>query len=316
MKKFLIRLVLFTSVAYIVALILDIMVSKGLQNTPKNHLETFNTIMHDTLGNDVLILGNSRGSNAYNPYYFDSILGCNSRNLSVSGQTYIISDLRYRIYRRNNPAPKLLILNIDHLELGVGTLGFEREQYYPYMRDTLVQEILERHYFTWLDKYIPLWRYRGNYKYVGLGLAEFLGIYHLKGTQYKGWSKNQGIYDGANLENVLTIDGEIRCAIDDSTLVVFDRLLQKAIQDNVIPIMVYSPVYYVAQENMSSYFDTIMNTYYQLSEKYNVPILDYRTLPMNYDSIYFKDATHLNDIGAREFSIQLAHDIDSIGFLK
>ena len=100
---------------------------------PKNHLETLNTIMHDTLNNDILILGNSRGACAYNPLYIDSVLCSNSRNISVSGQTYIISNLRYRIYRRNNPAPKLLILNIDHIELGSGTLGFERYQYFPYM---------------------------------------------------------------------------------------------------------------------------------------------------------------------------------------
>lgn len=314
MKQFLIRLIVFAFVAYIIALIFDLMISKGLQHTPKNHLETFNTIMHDTLNNDVIVLGNSRGTNAYHPYYMDSVLDCNSRNISVSGQTYIISDLRYRIYRRNNLAPRLLILNIDHIELNMGTLGFERYQYFPYIKDTLVQEILDLQHFTWMDKHVPLWRYRGDYKYMGLGLLELFGIYHLKGEQYKGWSSNQGVYNGTNLQNILETDGEIKCSIDDSTLVVFDRLLQQTKQEAIPTIMVYSPMYYVAQENMSATFDTIMDTYYQLSEKYNVPILDYRSLPMNYDSIYFNDATHLNDIGAREFSIKLAQDIDSLGY--
>lgn len=316
MKKFLLRLILFIIVAYLVAIIIDIITSKGLQRVPKNHLETLNTIMHDTLNNDVLILGNSRGTCAYNPLYLDSILSCNSRNISISGQTYIVSNLRYRIYRRNNPTPKLLILNIDHIELGSGTLGFERYQYFPYIQDTLIQEILDSHYFTWMDQYIPMWRYQGNYKYVGLGVLDFFGIYHTNGKQYKGWSKNVGTFDGTNMRNLLATDREIKCSIYDSTLIAFEQLLQQAEFERTNTVMVYSPVYYIAQENMSTYFDTIMSTYQELSEKYNIPILDYRTLPMNYDSTYFVDATHLNYIGAREFSIELAHDIDSLGLLK
>ena len=316
MKKFLQRLIFFIIVAYLVAIVIDIITSKGLQRVPKNHLETLNTIMHDTLNNDILILGNSRGACAYNPLYMDSVLCSNSRNISVSGQTYIISNLRYRIYRRNNPAPKLLILNIDHIELGSGTLGFERYQYFPYMHDTLVRKILDMHYFTWTDKYIPMWRYRGNYKYVGLGLLEFLGINHINGKQHKGWSKNVGAFDGTNMRYLLANDGEIKCSIYDSTLIAFEQLLQQAKFEKTNTIMVYSPVYYMVQENMSICFDTIMSTYQELSEKYNIPILDYRTLPINYDSTYFVDATHLNYIGAREFSIKLAHDIDSLGLLK
>ena len=316
MKKFLLRLMLFVVVAYLLATIMDIITSRGLQCVPKNHLETLNTIMHDTLNNDILILGNSRGACAYNPLYLDSVLCCNSRNISVSGQTYIISDLRYRIYRRNNPAPKLLILNIDHIELGSGTLGFERYQYFPYIHDTLVQEILDLHYFTWMDKYIPMWRYRGNYKYVGLGVLDYFGIYHIDATQHKGWTKNIGTFNGTNMRHLLLTGGEIKCSIYDSTLIAFEKLMQHAELDGTNAVMVYSPVYYVAQENMSKNFDTIMSTYRGLSQKYNVPILDYRSLPMNYDSTFFIDATHLNYIGAREFSIQLAHDIDSIGFLK
>lgn len=316
MKRFLIRLLLFSVFIYIIALIFDRFISFGLQRVPKNHLETFNAIMYDTLNHDVLILGNSRGATAYHPYYLDSILECNSRNISVSGQTYRISDLRYRIYRRNNVPPRLVILNIDHIELSSGTLGFEREQYFPYIKDSLVKSVLDINHFTWMDKHIPMWRYKGAYKYIGIGLCEFLGLYHFKGKQYKGWTQNIAPWNGANFEYLLETDGQINCSINDTVVDIFDNLLNQLQYENVQAVMVYSPMYIKALENMSPTFDTIMEVYTKMSQKYDVPILDYRTLPMNSDTAFFVDATHLNYKGAELFTTKLAHDIDSIGLLK
>ena len=316
MKNFLSRLFLFLVVLYILSILLDLMVSKGLQSVPKNHLEILNTIMHDTLNNDILILGNSRGANAYHPFYLDSILDCNSRNLSVSGQTYRISNLRYQIYRRNNIPPKLVILNIDHIELSSGTLGFEREQYLPYIKDTLVKDVLDINHFTWMDKHIPMWRYKGAYKYIGMGLCAFFGGCHIKGEQYKGWSKNTGPWNRTNFVYLLEKEGQINCSINDTVVDIFDSLLSQLQYENVQAVMVYSPVYIKVQENMSPTFDTIMDIYRDFSNKYNVPILDYRSMPINSDTTYFRDATHLNYIGAELFTTKLAHDIDSLGLLK
>ena len=63
-----------------------------------------------------------------------------------------MSWLRWRLYERNNRPPELLIINMDYRELDIVTNGFEREQYYPYMRDTLVRPYLDLYGFSWLDK--------------------------------------------------------------------------------------------------------------------------------------------------------------------
>ena len=56
--------------------------------------------------------------------------------------------------------------------------------------------------------------------------------------------------------------------------------------------------------------------YDTIAVRFNIPILDYNDIPLCYDTTYFYNGTHLNRIGAESFTIQLAHDIDSIGFLK
>jgi hypothetical protein len=56
--------------------------------------------------------------------------------------------------------------------------------------------------------------------------------------------------------------------------------------------------------------------YDSIACEFHIPILDYSDIPMCYDTAYFYNATHLNKTGAELFTTKLAHDIDSIGFLK
>ena len=60
-----------------------------------------------------------------------------------------------------------------------------------------------------------------------------------------------------------------------------------------------------------------MTKFWQLIDSLapNVPKLDY-SLMFGGDTTYFAESTHLNLLGAEVFTTKLAHDIDSIGFLK
>jgi len=316
MIKYLTNITIFCVIILIFAFIVDMLVSQGLRYTPKNHLETMNMVMHDSPNYDVLILGNSRGANGYSTYILDSILGCNSYNLSISGKAFRISNLRYQAYRRNNPAPRLVIINIDHIEMGEGTLGFENYMFYPYITDTLVKPVLEMNHFSWLDRHLPMYRYRGDYKYIGLGLCELFNIYHLHGRGYKGYSPNpNGSWDGSAMRN--EIKGKphnIGVGLDSAVLEIADLFLAQAKEEGIHVVMVYSPLYYQVQENLSPKYYTLMIACNDLSQKYNVPILDYQKLPLNKDSTYFRDGNHLCQLGAELFTTQLAHDIDSLHF--
>lgn len=315
MKKFLQNIAIFVVSILVLATIVDMMVSQGLRYTPKNHLETMNIVMHETPQNDVLILGTSRGANAYDTHILDSILQCDSRNLSVSGKAFRINNLRYQAYRRNNPAPKLIIVDIDHIELGEGTLGFENYMFYPYMTDTLVKPVLEMNHLNWLDRHIPMYRYRGDYKYIGLGLCELFNIHHLNNKTAKGYSPNpNGSFNSdklmAEIEN--NPDG-IGVGTDSAVLAIFTSFLAQAKAEDVQVIMVYSPLYYLVQENLSQKWPMVIHLYDSLGIEYDVPILDYQKSEINRDSTCFIDGNHMNKHGAEVFTTQLAKDIDSLG---
>ena len=136
---------------------------------------------------DVVVLGNSRAVCSYNPYILDTVLGVNSRNFGVSAQPFGVSYLRWQLYHRNNRNSKMLIVNADFRELRMVSRGFEKEQYYPYMKDTLVKPYLDLYGFTWAEKHIPMYRYRGDYKLMAIGIGEVLHIRHdRKGNYYRG----------------------------------------------------------------------------------------------------------------------------------
>lgn len=290
------------------------MVSQGLRYTPKNHLETMNIVMHDTPQNDVLILGTSRGANAYDTHILDSILQCDSRNLSVSGKAFRINNLRYQAYRRNNPAPKLIIVDIDHIELGEGTLGFENYMFYPYMTDTLVKPVLEMNHLNWLDCHVPMYRYRGDYKYISLGLCELFNLHHLKGTDKKGYSPNpNGSFNGEKLRNEINNNPDgISVGCDSIVIDILSSFLSQTMAEGIQVVMVYSPLYYLVQENLSETWPKLVNIYDSLGGIYNVPILDYQKLDLNQDSTCFIDGNHVNMHGAEVFTTRLAQDIDSL----
>ena len=204
MKRFLVHTVVFAAVILALAVVADVMVSCGLRKTERGHFYTMNALMNQKMDADVVILGNSRASTSYHPLILDTILGVNSRNLGVSAQPFGVSYLRWQLYRRNNRKPKLLIVNIDFRDLRKIEKGFENEQYYPYMCDTLVKPYLNLFGFTWAEKHVPMYRYRGDYKLMAIGIGELLHVHHdHKGDYYKGYYNENTPWDGHNLDEMI-----------------------------------------------------------------------------------------------------------------
>lgn len=314
MSFFLKRVGLFCLMIIGAALFADFITSKGLQRTQRGHFYTMNALMNQTMDADIVVIGNSRASCSYHPFILDSILTVNSRNLGVSGQPFGVSWLRWKLYRRRNIPPKLLIINIDYAELEIVTNGFEKEQYYPYMSDTLVRPYLDLYGFSWADKHIPMYRYRGDYKTVCIGLTEALHVRHdTKGDSYKGYTNSDSKWDGTRFESVIQA-GRIHGACNQEAVSLLKRLLTQVKAEGTEVVFVYAPMYHRLKKSLDE--SEAMDTYDALSRQFSIPILDYTTMRICSDTLYFKDANHVNEKGAVLFSTALAHDIDSLGIIN
>ena len=313
MKVFLRRVLMFGLLMSLLAVLADLGVSCGLRRTERGHFYTMNALMHKRMDADIVILGNSRAAGSYHPFYLDSILHVNSRNLGVSGQPFGVSYLRWELYQRNNTVPKLLIINIDYAELKVVNNGYEKEQYYPYMSDSLVKPYLDLYGFSWMEKHVPMYRYRGDYKLIGIGLMELTGIRHdKKGNYYKGYSNPNDKWNGHNLDVKLR-NGNIRATYERQAVVLLEKLLEQSMRDGCLVLFVYAPLHERLKNHLEE--DGVLQVDQDLSDRFNVRILDFSQMDFCSDTGYFRDGNHLNAEGARLFSMSLAHAIDSLGIL-
>ena len=314
MKDFLKRTLGFALLMVLLAVLADVGVSRGLRRTERGHFYTMNALMNKRMDADVVILGNSRAAGSYHPIVLDTILHVNSRNLGVSGQPFGVSYLRWELYRRNNVLPKLLIINIDYAELKMVTNGFEKEQYYPYMSDPLVKPYLDLYGFSWADKHVPMYRYRGDYKLIGIGLMELLRIRHdKKGNYYKGYSNPNDKWNGHNLDVKLR-KGNVKGTFDPQAVGLLEKLLEQSKEEGFQVLFVYAPLH----ERLKNHLDEedVLEAYRDLADRYDVHILDFSQMEFCSDTSYFRDGNHLNAEGAWLFSMALAHAIDSLNILN
>jgi hypothetical protein len=314
MKRFFINTGIFIAVVLVLAIVADVMISSGLRRTERGHFYTMNALMNQKMDADVVILGNSRASTSYHPLILDTILGVNSRNLGVSAQPFAVSYLRWQLYHRNNTNPKLLIVNIDFRDLRNIEKGMENEQYYPYMHDTLVKPCLDPFGFTWAEKHVPMYRYRGDYKLMAIGLGELFHVHHdKKGDYYKGYSNENAEWDGTNLDVMLS-RGVINGQCNPEVVKQLENLLQEASNEGIPVVFVYAPVYKRLKDNLNE--EKMRAAYRDLSQRYDIPMIDLSVMDFYADSNYFMNGHHLNRRGAELFSIELAHRIDSLDIIK
>ena len=307
MKKFIGLLVIFGIGLLGLAYAADYVLSKRLQKSTTRMLVGWNEMFSGDLRHDVIIMGNSRAWTQYNPLILDSILGVDAYNIGVDGSFINRQILRYDTYRRFNPKPKLIIQNIDFSTVGI-FFGYEREQFFPYFfDDSLKRAASQYENFSILEEYLPA------YRYIGLNhmIQEGIRLVGDKANIIKGYSGRDLPWDGTVFQEVTEID----YLQDSFALSLFDNYLKKAYAENIRMVFVYAPLYIGATERILD-VDGMYQMYDSIAKKYNIPILDYNYIPMSYDTLSFYNATHLNKKNAELFSIQLAHDIDSLGILR
>ena len=314
MKKFLKNSISFALVIVVLAIIADMVVSKGLRLTDRGHFYTMNALMNQKMDADLVILGHSRAMSSYDPHILDSLLKVNSRNLGVSAQPFGVSYLRWQLYKRNNNKPRLIIVNIDFRDLRMVSDGFEKEQYYPYMTDTLVKPYLDLYGFTWAEKHIPMYRYRGDYKLMAIAFGELLHLHHdQKGHYYKGYNNVNTAWNGHNLNELLK-NSKIMGQCEPKAVALLEQFLQETRRDSIPVIFVYAPLYNLLKDNLDE--KKTRKTYQDLSQSYDIPLLDFSTMNISFDTSYFMNGHHVNQKGAEIFTTTLAHSIDSLHILN
>lgn len=308
MKRFFKIVGITTILLYGLNLGLDYIVSYKLQQSPDRRYRGWSNVINVQWNADLVIMGNSRAWVQYDPAILDSILHINSFNMGIDGSGFNRQILRYEVYNRYQAKkPRWIVMNIDYFSASDWTIGYEREQFFPYMWNFAARKDIEKvEPMTWVERYLPVCRYV-TYK----GLYNVLQEQPVDAQTYKGYmghdlTWNAQAYNGLESYSV---------KFEKRTMEAFEQFLEERKRDGIKIIFCYAPIY-IGFTNKVENLDEFFACYKSYAERYDIPILDYTYQELCMDTAYFYNASHLNRVGAEIFSTQLAHDLDSLNLIE
>ena len=315
MKKFVLRFSIIIAIVFVLAIVFDYIITSGLKKTDIRKYAVWNDIYKGGIDADLLVIGASNAWCGFDTYIMDSVLNLNSYNLGIDGHPIDFQIIRYDTYRRFNVKPKIVLINtIYGATFGTSAHAkYEREQFFPYIHDKeLIDQVAETKSIDLFDRYLPLIRYFGYREEFENGIMAYFGKEDFKdGGMYKGYRGNDYGWDRSSLSR----DTVYYLSIDQELVMMFESFSKQLIEDGIELVYVKSPIYYPLRSKFMNLEQTD-SIYSSISKKYNIPVLDYYYSKISMDSMNFYNPGHLNKKGAELFTIQLCHDLDSLGVLR
>lgn len=307
MRKFIEKILVFSITAYVLALGIDYMISRGLANSSGHPHQAWREIRSGDFPADIVILGTSRALEHYDPYIIDSITGLQSYNLGMGGYSVNVELMKYRYYLHYNTQPKYIIYDVDQLLLMIDNVVHQHqsEQFLPLFYDGAAREDMRQLGYSWVDEYIPMARYWGYYVQNKRGIFECLNIKHYCDyPSYKGHHPDPDPWSPSRLHYSDTIPSRV----DIEAKAIFLNFVQKCHEDSVQLIFVTSPVYY-AYVDMSPEWNQYIAWYDSITKANNIPYLNYMTHKICHDSTMFNAGVHLTPTGTKLWSGILSNDL-------
>lgn len=295
MKKYLLRTLLFLILATIVMAVLDVCLTNQLRQRHVGPYACWTDIFHGQITADLIIMGNSRAWEHISPTILDSALLTHTYNLGFDGSAFNRQYTRYRLYRKYNPKPRIIIQNIDEATLA-HTSGYDQYQYFPYFNDADVRHwVLPYEQYTLADKMLPF------YRYANFGLRN---LYKDVNTSIKGYC-SMNLHWGVD---TLSLNLDTTFGEDPRTMVEFEQFLADATAEGIQVILVHTPIHsYLSRHR--GFSPQMWSIYQHYADKYHLPILNYLDDTLCNDTRYFYNIMHLNRQGSEIFSRHLAEDL-------
>ena len=307
MKRFLTKIAIFAVAAYMIALGLDAMISRGLANSTGYPHQAWHEISSGNNQADIVIMGTSRALEHYDPAVIDSVTGLQSYNLGIGGYGFNVQLMKYRYYCHYNPQPKYLIYDVDQLLLKIDNAPHQHqsEQFLPLFYDGSIREDLMSAGYSWIDAYIPMARYWGYQTYNKRGLLECLSLKHYCDyPSYKGHIPDPATWDPSRLQ----FTDSITPLVDEGAKMMFLDFVQECKESGAQMIFVTSPVYYRYVE-MSPDWNKHIVCFDSIAVANDIPYLNYMDHSICHDSTMFNAGVHMTPEETKIWSEILSNDL-------
>lgn len=310
MKKFLLRLLLFTAIAISALALLSSLVDQGLRQSNYFGQNDWRRLYAGKIQADLIVLGNSHAEVQVNPAVLDSVLQLSSYNLGMSGCQLDLNIARYHTYLRHNKVPRFLIVVLDHFFLNHTSVNYNRGAFLPHLNDPDIGPALYGIGEPGHHRYLPFLKYSRQPGLIGTGLSEWPGRTDISGdTGYNGFRPN--LTEPDEFRNEHWGSNRIREEIRPLEFYKFVCLLQEAREQGTRCIVVVPPVRSPVTrlfEHREQYWALMKQT----AHNNGALFLNYTDMPLCDSQQYFYTISHLNKKGADLFTEKLAGDLREI----
>jgi len=275
----------------------------GLRHAKQDAIGKYNYITTDSTYYSTVFFGASSVHVSVNSILFDSITGCNSYNAAMDGIGIAEINVLMKKYLLCHGNPKNIFISIDEKTLGMESGVWHFPQYYPFVNDTDLNEMIQLEPKLLLGKYAPAWAIT----YIddplkNLGLIGLIRDYNkqqysipLKGFNPAYWS---GMKDDLSNDSLYFADS-------DNGWELLEQTLELCRQRNIHVDFVIAPRYNVTPANSFLHFITKLVSY---RSKYNTTLFNFAVNENFKSKELFPNRTHLNAKGAEIFTRHLAKE--------
>ena len=227
----------------------------------------------------------------------------------MDGTEFIPQKLQYDLYIEYNKKPKIVLQIVSNSTLSKKQELYGYMKFAPYLGYDQIKKVTKTYKgFSFFDYYFPFIRYSGTPALVINGLLNNVGIDFEKDTKYKGYLESNNNWDNSFDEFEKANKDGIIMKMDVQSIKLFENYIVECKKNNIDIYLVYPPTY----KNSHKYIknrDEIISYYTIISEKYQVPFLDYSNNVLSYSTEYFYNSQHLNKKGTKLFTKELSEDI-------
>ena len=311
MKKFIIEIGIFAAVAFLLAASLDWAITSGLHKRTDYVQEVWNDVLDSAIVPDVVVLGNCVAAHDHNPEILDTLLGVDSYVFAMSNLTFPYHNFMWNMLKKYHTChPRLVVLSLDYSDMSYreAKTNMENEQFLALMYDRQARRFLRQYGgYSWLDAYVPCYRYFGHHKRIKYGIYNFLGLKKYKGSpeHYKGYQGLDEPYNG----HPEWFDGSFRQPVESDVVSMLDNFLSDCKKSGIEVLMVLPPIVYELSDRVENE-EEIYLMYDSLAAAHSYNCIRY-VAPhwMSMDTGYFESPNHLNKQMSDIYTLDLAQYI-------
>lgn len=310
MKLFITKVLLYAVASFFLAAAMDKAICSGLLKMDDYRFQDYAAMLKGGMENDILIMGDSRGKSHYDTALIDSLENVSSFCIGAGGYPLDVQLMKYHLYREHNQKPSLIVQDIDYSCMRNLTdirHQHQSEQFFPLVYDRIMRGELKNLGYGFGELNIPMFRMYGYQQVIKNGLLEAMHLKHyVSRPAYKGHRPEEGAWDGDELHK-MSIQ---RIEPNPSVVLRFEDYLEQCKADSIQVVLVYSPMYYEAQQKLMG-LDSLRDYFASTADHLDMKYLDYLDTPITLDSNNFVVSVHMNPTTTKEFTELFCYDLDS-----